>query len=55
MITVSKFTKSRRIICKLSPDNISNVSDYLNPFIAEAMKVLGNVNRFSQCIKFRKN
>lgn len=25
-----------------------NVSDYRNPFIAEAMKVLGYVNRFSR-------
>lgn len=32
---------------KVSPDNFPNVSDYRNPFIAEAMKVLGYVNRFS--------
>lgn len=33
---------------KVSPDNFPNVSDYLNPFVAEAMKVLGYVNRFSR-------
>lgn len=33
---------------KVSPDNFPNVSDYRNPFIAEAMKVLGYVNRFSR-------
>ena len=32
---------------KVRPENFSNVSDYRNPFIAEAMKVLGYVNRFS--------
>ena len=32
---------------KVSPANFPNVSDYRNPFIAEAMKVLGYVNRFS--------
>ena len=33
---------------KVSPDNFPNVSDYRNPFIAEARKVLGYVNRFSR-------
>jgi ATP-dependent DNA helicase RecG len=33
---------------KVSVDNFPNVSDYRNPFIAEAMKVLGYVNRFSR-------
>ena len=33
---------------KVSPDNFPNVSDYRNPFIAKAMKVLGYVNRFSR-------
>ena len=33
---------------KVSPDNFPNVSNYRNPFIAEAMKVLGYVNRFSR-------
>ena len=33
---------------KVSPENFPNVSDYRNPFIAEAMKVLGYVNRFSR-------
>ena len=33
---------------KVSPTNFPNVSDYRNPFIAEAMKVLGYVNRFSR-------
>ncbi len=33
---------------KVRPENFSNVSDYHNPFIAEAMKVLGYVNRFSR-------
>jgi ATP-dependent DNA helicase RecG len=33
---------------KVSQDNFPNVSDYRNPFIAEAMKVLGYVNRFSR-------
>ncbi len=35
---------------KVSPENFPNVSDYRNPFIAEAMKVLGYVNRFSRGI-----
>jgi ATP-dependent DNA helicase RecG len=35
---------------KVSPANFPNVSDYRNPFIAEAMKVLGYVNRFSRGI-----
>lgn len=35
---------------KASPANFPNVSDYRNPFIAEAMKVLGYVNRFSRGI-----
>jgi ATP-dependent DNA helicase RecG len=33
---------------KVSPANFPNVSDYRNPFIAEAMKTLGYVNRFSR-------
>jgi ATP-dependent DNA helicase RecG len=33
---------------KVSLDNFPNVSDYRNPFIAEAMKILGYVNRFSR-------
>jgi ATP-dependent DNA helicase RecG len=33
---------------KVSPENFPNVSDYRNPLIAEAMKVLGFVNRFSR-------
>ena len=33
---------------KVSPANFPNVNDYRNPFIAEAMKVLGYVNRFSR-------
>jgi ATP-dependent DNA helicase RecG len=33
---------------KVMPENFPNVSDYRNPFIAEAMKVLGYVNRFSR-------
>ena len=33
---------------KVSPINFPNVSDYRNPFIAEAMKVLGYINRFSR-------
>ncbi|WP_254424733.1 ATP-binding protein [Capnocytophaga sp. oral taxon 878] len=33
---------------KVSPDNFPNISDYRNPFILEAMKVLGYVNRFSR-------
>jgi ATP-dependent DNA helicase RecG len=33
---------------KVSTDNFPNVSDYRNPFIAEAMKILGYVNRFSR-------
>lgn len=33
---------------KVTPDNFPNVSDYRNPFVAEAMKVLGYVNRFSR-------
>ncbi len=33
---------------KVMADNFPNVSDYRNPFIAEAMKVLGYVNRFSR-------
>ena len=35
---------------KVSPENFPNVSDYRNPFIAEAMKILGYVNRWKiQC------
>lgn len=33
---------------KARPDNFPNVNDYRNPVIAEAMKVLGYVNRFSR-------
>jgi ATP-dependent DNA helicase RecG len=33
---------------KVRPDNFPNVNDYRNPFIAEAMKTLGYVNRFSR-------
>ncbi len=33
---------------KVSPINFPNISDYRNPFIAEAMKILGYVNRFSR-------
>ena len=33
---------------KVTADNFPNVSDYRNPFIAEAMKVSGYVNRFSR-------
>ncbi len=33
---------------KVTPENFPNVSDYRNPFIAEAMKVLGYINRFSR-------
>jgi ATP-dependent DNA helicase RecG len=33
---------------KVHPDNFPNVNDYRNPFIAEAMKILGYVNRFSR-------
>ena len=33
---------------KVSKENFPNVSDYRNPFIAEAMKTLGYVNRFSR-------
>ena len=42
---------------KVSPDNFPNVSDYRNTFIAEAMKVLGYVNRFSRggSIEFRRS
>ena len=35
---------------KVTADNFPNVSDYRNPYIAEAMKVLGYVNRFSRGI-----
>jgi ATP-dependent DNA helicase RecG len=33
---------------KVSPDNFPNISDYRNPYIAETIKVLGYVNRFSR-------
>ncbi|GBU08145.1 hypothetical protein AwDysgo_14760 [Bacteroidales bacterium] len=33
---------------KARPENFPNVNDYRNPFIAEAMKVMGYVNRFSR-------
>lgn len=32
---------------KVSPDNFPNISDYRNPYIAVAIKILGYVNRFS--------
>ena len=32
----------------MSANNFPNVSDYRNPFIAEAMKILSYVNRFSR-------
>ncbi|NDV69344.1 RNA-binding domain-containing protein [Dysgonomonas sp. 25] len=35
---------------KVSEENFPNVSDYRNPFIAKAMKILGYVNRFSRGI-----
>jgi ATP-dependent DNA helicase RecG len=35
---------------KVHPDNFPDVNDYRNPFIAEAMKILGYVNRFSRGI-----
>jgi ATP-dependent DNA helicase RecG len=35
---------------KVRPDNFPNESDYRNPVIAEAMKTLGYVNRFSRGI-----
>jgi len=35
---------------KVSPENFPNVSDYRNPYIAEAIKILGYVNRFSRGI-----
>jgi len=35
---------------KVHPENFPNVNDYRNPFIAEAMKILGYVNRFSRGI-----
>jgi len=33
---------------KVSPENFPNISDYRNPYIAEAIKILGYVNRFSR-------
>ncbi len=33
---------------KVHAGNFPNVSDYRNPFIAEGMKILGYVNRFSR-------
>lgn len=33
---------------KVSRENFSNGNDYRNPFIAEAMKILGYVNRFTR-------
>ena len=33
---------------RVTPENFPNVSDYRNPFIAEGMKVLGYVNKFSR-------
>ena len=35
---------------KVSADNFPNISDYRNPYIAEAIKILGYVNRFSRGI-----
>jgi len=35
---------------KARPENFPNVNDYRNPVIAEAMKILGFVNRFSRGI-----
>ncbi len=35
---------------KVQPENFPNVNDYRNPVIAEAMKVLGYVNRFNRGI-----
>ena len=35
---------------KVSPDNFPNENDYRNPVIADAMKTLGYVNRFSRGI-----
>lgn len=32
------------------PENFPNVNDYRNPVIAEAMKILGYVNRFNRGI-----
>jgi ATP-dependent DNA helicase RecG len=37
-----------RLYGKVSPDNFPNISDYRNPCIAEAIKILGYVNRFSR-------
>lgn len=37
-----------RLYGKVTSENFSKVSDYRNPFVAEAMKVLGYVNRFSR-------
>ncbi|MDR1417164.1 MAG: transcriptional regulator, partial [Prevotellaceae bacterium] len=33
---------------KVNPANFPNVNDYRNPFIAQAMRILGYVNRFSR-------
>lgn len=33
---------------KVLPENFPNENDYRNPIIAEAMKILGYVNRFSR-------
>jgi ATP-dependent DNA helicase RecG len=35
---------------KVQPENFPNANDYRNPVIAEAMKVLGYVNRFNRGI-----
>ena len=35
---------------KVTSDNFPNISDYRNPYIAEAIKILGYVNRFSRGI-----
>ena len=47
-MTASRSKNPGGLYGKVSPDNFPNVSDYRNPFIAEAMKVLGYVNRFSR-------
>lgn len=37
------------------PDNFPNASDYRNPIIAEAMKILGYVNRFNYGVRQAQN
>ncbi|HTN20554.1 MAG TPA: ATP-binding protein [Pelobium sp.] len=36
------------VVRNARPENFPNVNDYRNPVIAEAMKVLGYLNRFSR-------